>query len=35
MMTRAQALTILANPNSSYLLKQQAIAFLSGMGFKR
>lgn len=35
MMTREQAMAILANPNSSYLQKQQAIAYLSGFGFKR
>jgi len=35
MMTREQAIAILMNPFSSYLQKQQAIAFLSGFGFKR
>lgn len=35
MMTREQALAILMSPSTTYLQKQQAIAFLSGFGFKR
>lgn len=35
MMTREQAFLILANPSSTIQQKQQAIAVLGGIGFKR